>query len=63
MKFIAALALLTAAGVSAQDSSCEAEYIVTRCLSTETAKVSACATTDYDCLCAAYQAIATYVLP
>jgi hypothetical protein len=61
MKFITALALLFAAGVTAQDESCEASYIVTRCLSTETAKVDACQTDDWDCLCAAHEAIATYV--
>lgn len=63
MKFITALALLFAAGVTAQDEDCEAAYIVTRCLSTETAKADACETEDYDCLCAAYEAIATYVFP
>lgn len=40
-------------------SSCEADYIVERCLSTETDKVEACDPTDYDCQCAAYEAIAT----
>lgn len=79
MKFLAAIILLVAAGVSADDKNCDAEYIVSRCLQTETAKVritssssslnppsltilrqiGACATTDYNCLCAAYQAVAT----
>ncbi|EHK20592.1 uncharacterized protein TRIVIDRAFT_48810 [Trichoderma virens Gv29-8] len=59
MKAIAVLALCSLAGVSAQDSNCEAEYIVTRCLKTETDKATACSSTDYDCLCAAYEAIAT----
>ncbi|OAA77238.1 hypothetical protein LEL_04061 [Akanthomyces lecanii RCEF 1005] len=59
MKFLAAIILLVAAGVTADDKNCEAEYIVSRCLKTETDKVGACATTDYDCLCAAYQAVAT----
>lgn len=39
MKFFAAFTLLVAAGVTAQDKNCEAEYIVTRCLKTETDKV------------------------
>lgn len=39
MKFVTAFALLVAAGVSAEDKNCEAEYIVSRCLQTETAKV------------------------
>lgn len=39
MKFLIPLTLLAAAGVSAQDKSCEADYIVTQCLSTETVKV------------------------
>ncbi|OAA55419.1 hypothetical protein ISF_07930 [Cordyceps fumosorosea ARSEF 2679] len=60
MKFVAAIAVLVAAaGVSAQDGNCEAEYIVSRCLKTETDKVTACVQTDFECLCAAYQAVAT----
>ncbi|KAJ6785790.1 hypothetical protein PWT90_03048 [Aphanocladium album] len=59
MKFFAAFTLLVAAGVTAEDKNCEAEYIVSRCLKTETDKVSACATTDMECLCAAHQAVAT----
>ncbi len=80
MKFLAAFTLLVAAGVTAQDKNCEAEYIVSRCLKTETDKVTsppllllpfspgltnppfqvgACNQTDLDCLCAAYQAVAT----
>ncbi|KAJ3498509.1 hypothetical protein NLG97_g1060 [Lecanicillium saksenae] len=63
MKFFAAFTLLVAAGVTAQDKNCEANYIVDRCLKTETAKADACDKTDYNCLCAAYQAVATYVQP
>ncbi|KAF7554197.1 hypothetical protein G7046_g6877 [Stylonectria norvegica] len=62
MKFLLPITLLAIVGVSAQsddDSKCDAEYIVTRCLESETAKVSACRTTEYDCLCAAYEAVAT----
>lgn len=44
---------------SGSSSSCDADYIVERCLSTETDKVDACDSTDYDCQCAAYQAVAT----
>ncbi|KAF4977829.1 hypothetical protein FZEAL_5672 [Fusarium zealandicum] len=70
MKFIWSLALIAAAGVSAQSTAdsapaatgsaeCEAEYIVKRCLSTEEAKVRACDDQDYECLCAAHEAVAT----
>ncbi|KFA66406.1 hypothetical protein S40285_01295 [Stachybotrys chlorohalonatus IBT 40285] len=59
MKFFFPLALLAIAGVSAQDTECEADYIVTRCLETEQAKVEECDTLDYDCLCAAHEAVAT----
>ncbi|KAI8672568.1 hypothetical protein LRP88_02921 [Fusarium phalaenopsidis] len=73
MKFVWSLALLAAAGASAQSSEtvaetaaapsasseCEAEYIVKRCLETENAKAEDCKGDDWDCLCAAYEAIAT----
>ncbi|KYK60380.1 hypothetical protein DCS_01517 [Drechmeria coniospora] len=60
MKFFVPLTLLVAAGVSADGTaSCDADFIVTQCLSTELPKAQACKTTDYDCLCAAYQSIAT----
>jgi hypothetical protein len=49
----------TSSTSSGGDSGCDADYIVERCLSTETDKVEACESTDYDCLCAAYEAIAT----
>ncbi|UPL00904.1 hypothetical protein LCI18_011838 [Fusarium solani-melongenae] len=73
MKFVWSLALLAAAGASAQSSEtvaetaaapsasseCEAEYIVKRCLETENAKAEDCKADDWDCLCAAYEAIVT----
>ncbi|KAM3500002.1 hypothetical protein MY10362_006793 [Beauveria mimosiformis] len=59
MKFLAALTLLVAAFATAQDKTCEAAYIVTRCLETENDKVTACNQADLNCLCAAYQAVAT----
>ncbi|KAF1731175.1 hypothetical protein CRV24_009254 [Beauveria bassiana] len=59
MKFLAALILLVASIATAQDKTCEADYIVTRCLQTENDKVTACNQTDFNCLCASYQAIAT----
>ncbi|KAF7547098.1 hypothetical protein G7Z17_g7955 [Cylindrodendrum hubeiense] len=70
MKFILSLALFAAAGVSAattvttavsasSSSECDADYIVTKCLETEENKPANCGSTDYGCLCAAYQAIAT----
>ena len=86
MKFLLTLAAV-AIGVSAQstsavssgsDSGCLADYIVTRCLETEEAKVDIshvprttteadsdfqqvdnCKSTDYKCLCAAYEAVST----
>ncbi|KJZ78222.1 hypothetical protein HIM_02260 [Hirsutella minnesotensis 3608] len=48
MKFLLPLTLLVAAGVQAQDKNCLADYIA-----------QDCPATDYDCLCAAYQAVAT----
>ncbi|KAM0344602.1 hypothetical protein ACHAPU_007376 [Fusarium lateritium] len=70
MKFLWSLALLAAAAsaqsVTDSDAAspsasggCDAEYIVKRCLETENAKVEACKTDDWDCLCAAYEAVAT----
>ncbi|KAM0429361.1 hypothetical protein ACHAPT_006579 [Fusarium lateritium] len=76
MKFVWSLALLAAAGVSAQSSepagtaaetaaapsgssACDADFIVKRCLETENAKAEDCKPEDWDCLCAAYEAIAT----
>ncbi|KAF3809251.1 hypothetical protein GCG54_00011447 [Colletotrichum gloeosporioides] len=58
MQFFLPITLLIAA-VAAQDTKCAAEPIVETCLSSETAKVEACSATDYDCQCAAYQAVAT----
>ncbi|WYZ41668.1 hypothetical protein EsH8_V_000563 [Colletotrichum jinshuiense] len=58
MKFFLPVALLVAA-VAAQDPNCDAAPIVESCLTSERAKVTACNTDDYDCLCAAYQAVAT----
>ncbi|KAF4989145.1 hypothetical protein FGRMN_9330 [Fusarium graminum] len=70
MKFLWSLALFAAAAsaqsVTDSDAAspsasggCDAEYIVKRCLETENAKVEACKATDWDCLCAAYEAVAT----
>ncbi|KAK2755141.1 hypothetical protein CKAH01_01033 [Colletotrichum kahawae] len=58
MQFFLPITLLIAA-VAAQDTKCAAENIVETCLSSENAKVAACSPTDYDCQCAAYQAVAT----
>ncbi|KAG9502752.1 hypothetical protein J7337_005586 [Fusarium musae] len=69
MKFLWSLALFAAAA-SAQSSTdsgaapsasseCEADYIVKKCLETENAKVEDCKANDWDCLCAAYEAVAT----
>lgn len=70
MKFIWSLALFAAAasaqsttdsGAAAPSASgeCDADYIVKRCLETENAKVEDCKPTDWDCLCPAYEAVAT----
>ncbi|KAH8699763.1 hypothetical protein BGZ61DRAFT_451275 [Ilyonectria robusta] len=69
MKFFVPLALLAAVGVSAattvstaasaSSTACDADYIVTQCLETEEKKPALCDSTDYGCLCAAYQSIAT----
>ncbi|KAK1984867.1 hypothetical protein LZ30DRAFT_710364 [Colletotrichum cereale] len=59
MKFSYPLALALAAVVAAQDDNCDAAPIVEACLSSENAKVKDCNSVDYDCLCAAYQAVAT----
>ncbi|KAI6784456.1 uncharacterized protein J7T54_006501 [Emericellopsis cladophorae] len=65
MQFFLALAVLTL-GVAAQSTSkavstdgCLADYILERCLETEAPKAENCASTDLECLCYAYQAIAT----
>ncbi|KAM0200265.1 hypothetical protein ACHAPA_003398 [Fusarium lateritium] len=70
MKFFWSLALFAAAAsaqsVTDSDAAspsasggCDAEYIVKRCLETENAKVEACKANDWDCLCAAHEAVAT----
>lgn len=41
------------------DQDCLANYIVKQCLQTESNKLAACSTTDYQCMCYASQAIAT----
>ncbi|CAG7560530.1 unnamed protein product [Fusarium equiseti] len=70
MKFLWSLALFAAAasaqsttdsGAAAPSASgeCDADYIVKRCLETENAKVEDCKANDWDCLCPAYEAVAT----
>ncbi|EGR52594.1 uncharacterized protein TRIREDRAFT_119963 [Trichoderma reesei QM6a] len=67
MKFFATL-LFAAAGVSAAGSAtapatpgstCLADYILEDCLSSTTKTANSCKPTDYECLCAAYQAVLT----
>ncbi|PTB68062.1 hypothetical protein BBK36DRAFT_1157741 [Trichoderma citrinoviride] len=67
MKFFATL-LFAAAGVSAAGSAtapsspgstCLADYILEDCLGSTTKTANSCQPTDYDCLCAAYQAVLT----
>lgn len=59
MKLLLPLALLAS---SAAAASCDAENIVKACLESTQAKFDACGQAEYDCLCAAQEAIATYVL-
>ncbi|KPM46287.1 hypothetical protein AK830_g379 [Neonectria ditissima] len=69
MKFFVPLALLAATSAYAASSvstaaeasstACDADYIVTKCLGTEEEKPALCGSTDYGCLCAAYESIAT----
>lgn len=65
MKFLVAFAAVAITAVTAQTPQpqasqvCDADYIVTRCLQTESVKPAKCDPTDFDCLCYAYQAIAT----
>ncbi|KAL7793571.1 hypothetical protein V8C37DRAFT_401874 [Trichoderma ceciliae] len=67
MKFLATL-LFAAVGVSAASSAtspdtpgstCLADYILEDCLKSTTLTANSCKPTDYDCLCAAYQAVLT----
>ncbi|KAL7816512.1 hypothetical protein V8C44DRAFT_290946 [Trichoderma aethiopicum] len=67
MKFFATL-LFAVAGVSAAGSAtgaatpgatCLADYILEDCLGSTTKTANSCKPTDYDCLCAAYQAVLT----
>ncbi|SPO06663.1 uncharacterized protein DNG_09355 [Cephalotrichum gorgonifer] len=58
MKWILPIALFGAA-VMAADPKCDAENIVEACLESEQAKLAACKTSEYDCICAANQAIST----
>ena len=50
MKFLVPLALFAIAGVSAQDKKCDADYIVERCLTTETPKVRAVSPSPRRCI-------------
>jgi cobalamin biosynthesis Mg chelatase CobN len=59
MKFLIPLTIFAISGASAATKACEAQYILDRCLTTEKVKVEECGALDYDCQCAAYQAVAT----
>ena len=58
MKFLLPVALLASA-VAAQTTECAAENIVQTCLTTTTQVFNDCGTNDWDCKCAAQQAIVT----
>ncbi|KAK4176066.1 hypothetical protein QBC36DRAFT_14455 [Triangularia setosa] len=57
--FLLPVAVLISAAVAQTTSACGADYIVESCLGSEKAKLAACNTGDYDCQCAAWQAILT----
>lgn len=64
--FLLPLAVLASSAVAqsttASVNACDADYIVERCLTTETAKLDACGGQDFNCRCAAWEAILTYAL-
>jgi hypothetical protein len=51
-----ALAQSTTSSAVTSTSSCAADYIVEQCLTDTQSTQQNCATTDYSCQCAAYQA-------
>jgi len=53
------LALLASSAVAQTTTACGADYIVETCLSTEKDKLASCKTDEYNCECAAWQAILT----
>ncbi|KAL2144548.1 hypothetical protein VTI28DRAFT_8961 [Corynascus sepedonium] len=61
--FLLPLAVLASSAVAqsttASVNACDADYIVERCLTTETAKLDACGGQDFNCRCAAWEAILT----
>ncbi|KAK0666375.1 hypothetical protein QBC41DRAFT_151210 [Cercophora samala] len=57
--FFLPVAVLVSAAVAQTTSVCGADYIVESCLGSEKAKLAACGQSDYDCSCAAWQAILT----
>ncbi len=59
MKTLFSLALLVSAVAAQTSSACAADYIVETCLQTETDTLNLCGTNDWDCKCAAYNAIVT----
>ncbi|KAK4191144.1 hypothetical protein QBC35DRAFT_36600 [Podospora australis] len=56
--FFLPIALL-ASSVAAQTSACGADYIVEACLSSQTDILNKCGAQDYNCRCAAWEAIIT----
>ncbi|KAK0702607.1 hypothetical protein B0T21DRAFT_388026 [Apiosordaria backusii] len=57
--FLLPVAVLVSAAVAQTTTVCAADYIVESCLGSEKAKLANCNTGDYDCQCAAWQAILT----
>jgi len=60
---VAAAQTTTAGAATGTGSACAAETIVETCLDTENTQFNTCGTNDWDCKCAAYNAIVTYVFP
>lgn len=52
---------VAAAPTGAVTGVCEGENVLTACLSSTTAIAQACQSTDYSCLCNAWDAVLTYV--
>lgn len=58
--FLLPVALLASTAVAQTTSACAADYIVESCLTSQTDILNSCTNGDYECQCAAWQAIITY---
>ncbi|KAK4164474.1 hypothetical protein QBC43DRAFT_47208 [Cladorrhinum sp. PSN259] len=57
--FLLPVAFMAAGAVAQATSACAADYVVESCLGSERSKLAACASTDYECLCAGNQSLIT----